>query len=302
MRKKERSAGRAEPSPTTASKAPKELSRTVAVLVPNLGSPFHTVTFRGINETLAAEGFDVLFHNVLPEDREDAGTLTTLRMNRPAGYIILRGGEGREMAHAHEILEEGVPVVCLGRIQGLEVNTVSIDDAAVMQTATDYVIERGHCRLCYLSGPPFLKASIYRQRGFEKSLTDHGIPSSEAMVVSGGGNPREAHLAALKALENAETRPTALLLFSDIFAGEVYRAARELALEIPTDVSVVGVDNLDHVTLLNPPLTSVDTFPEQAGRMAAELVVKAIHRRLGDAPVGHAIDHRLVERGSVRSR
>ena len=71
-----------------------ELSRMVAVLAPNLGTPYHMMTFRGINDVMVARGYHILFHNVRPEDQEDPETLASLHAYRPAGYIILRGAEG----------------------------------------------------------------------------------------------------------------------------------------------------------------------------------------------------------------
>jgi len=123
-----------------------ELSRMVAVLAPNLGTPYHMMTFRGINEVLVSEGFHLLFHNVRSEDQEDPDTLASLRAYRPAGYVILRGAEGPRGEHAREILREGVPLVTMGALEGLDTHAVTFDNRLGMKLATDYVIGKGHRR------------------------------------------------------------------------------------------------------------------------------------------------------------
>ena len=72
-------------------------------------------------------------------------------------------------------------------------------------------------------------------------------------------------------------------------------------LKIPDDLSVVGIDNIDLAEFLDPPLTTVDIFPEQSGRMAAQLLVKIINGELGETMTVQGIDPKLIERGSVRS-
>ncbi len=276
-------------------------SRVVAVLVPNLGSPFHMMAFRGINEVLQAQGYDLSFHDVGPEDQEDPDTLASLQMYRPAGYIILRGGEGLGAEHARAVLQEEVPLVSLGTLEGVETHAVAIDNQLVTRIATDYVIERGHRRLGYIAGPPFSWCAKQRQLGFVESLINHNMQASEALIVEAGVTPREGYLVALEALKDSKTRPTVLLCFNDMLAVQVYRAAHELSLEVPTDLSVVGVDSVDFAALLDPPLTTIDTFPEQSGRQAAELLVKAIRNQLEESAVVQWIEPKLVERDSVRS-
>lgn len=280
-----------------------ECSRTVAVLVPNLGSPHHVMAFRGINAVLVALGYEILFHNVGREDQEDPATLASLQMDRPAGYIIIQGGEGRNAEHARAILQQGVPLVSLGSLAGVETHAVAVDDRLAASIATDYVIELGHRRLGYFAGPSFFGCAKQRQQGFVESLINHGIPVSDALILKSETHlsAREAYLAALEALKDPKTRPTALLCFNDMLAVEVYRAARELSLEIPRDLSVVGVDNIDPAAMLAPPLTTIDIFPELSGRQAAELLVKAMRNELDNKVVFQRIEPKLVVRGSVRS-
>jgi DNA-binding LacI/PurR family transcriptional regulator len=105
---------------------------------------------------------------------------------------------------------------------------------------------------------------------------------------------------ALQVLENPMTRPTALLCFNDMVAMGVYRAAHELSLDIPRDLSVVGFDGIDFAELLGPPLTTVNIFPHEVGRQAAELLVRAIKNQVGRGFETEWIQPRLLERASVR--
>jgi len=277
-----------------------ELSYMVAVLASDLGSPFQMMMFRGIAEVLNAHDYHILVHNVRPEDQPDPKTLASLHAYHPAGYIVPRGSEGLNGQHAREILEEGVPLVTQGVLEGIETHSVNFDNRAAMKLATDYVIAQGHRRLGHVAGPPFSQGAQERKMGFLQSLVERGIPMSEAAIVDAGTSAASGRQAALQMLKDPESRPTALLCFNDTVATGVYRAAQELALEIPRDLSVVGFDGIDFGELLTPPLTTVDIVPTELGRQAAKLLLRVI----GDE-VRHGFEHRWVEpklivRGSVR--
>jgi DNA-binding LacI/PurR family transcriptional regulator len=139
-----------------------------------------------------------------------------------------------------------------------------------------------------------------RQVGFIESLIQHDIPVSEARIAEAGETAADGYRAALEVLREPANRPTALVCFNDMVAMGVYRAAHELSLAIPRDLSVVGFDGVDFGELLGPPLTSVDLLPTQAGRKAAELLLRVIRNETGRGVVVEWIEPKLVERGSVR--
>jgi DNA-binding LacI/PurR family transcriptional regulator len=279
-----------------------ELSRMVAVLAPNLGSPYHMMTFRGINEFLVGKGYHILFHNVRPEDQKDPETLASLRAYRPAGYLMLRGAEGPKGEHARAIVEDGVPLVTMGTLEGIETHAVTFDNRVSSRIATDYVIEKGHRRLGHLAGPSFSMGAKQRQVGFVESLIQHDIPVSDAVIVEAGETAADGYAAALAALREPEKRPSALVCFNDMVAMGVYRAAHELSLAIPQDLSVVGFDGIDFAELLGPPLTTVDIFPKESGRKAAELIMKVINNETGRATIVEWVEPQLIERESVQQR
>lgn len=279
-----------------------ELSRMVAVLASNLGSPYHMMTFRGINEVLESEGYHILFHNVRPEDQEDPKTLANLHAYHPAGYIILKGAEGLHGENARKIVEEDIPLVAHGRsFEGVNTHSVYHDDRVGMRLAADYILSKGHRRIGHIAGPVFSIGAKERKLGFIESLVEHDIPLSNSFIIDAGETAVAGYQGALQMLGDPKNRPTAVLCFNDMVAMGVYRAAHELSLNIPADLSVVGFDGIDFAELFGPPLTSVNMFPEEIGRQAASLLVKAIRNQLGRGTVTQRIEPQMLERASVRS-
>lgn len=277
-----------------------ELSRMVAVLASNVGSPFHMMVFRGIAEVMDARGYHILFHNVRSEDRPDPETLASLHAYRPAGYIVLKGAEGPGGEHARQIAAEGIPLVSHGRIEGVETHSVSFDERLGMKLATDYVIGCGHRRVGHIAGPTFSQGARERKLGFVESLIEHDLAVSESLIVDAGETASAGYAAALELLRVRETRPTAVVCFNDMVAMGVYRAAHELCLDIPGDLSVMGFDGIDLAALLGPPLTSIDIHPGQLGERAAELLVRVIQNETGRTLVTERVRPDIIERASVK--
>ena len=279
-----------------------EMSHTVAVLASDLGSQFHAMLFGGISDVLQKHGYHILFHNTRSEDQVDPQVLATLHAYRPAGYIILKGAEGLGGEHAKKIIADGTPLVTQGLIEDAQTNAVEFDNRLGMRVATDYVISKGHRRLGHIAGPVFSRGAKFRKLGFIESLVNHEIPMSGALIVDAGETAVAGYQAALRMLRKTENRPTALLCFNDMCAMGVYRAAHELNLDIPADLSVVGFDGIDFTALMAPPLTTVDIFPVKLGEEAAELLIRVIKNQTGRSCVTNWLEPRLIERDSVSVR
>jgi LacI family transcriptional regulator len=226
--------------------------------------------------------------------------LSAIKTYRPAGSIIVKGTHARSIEEIHDILEAGGPVVTVERIEGVERHVVYYDSRRTARLAPDYVFDMGHRRVTYLGGSAPWGASKDRKLGFMESLVEHELDLDGSMTVETPGDAEGGYQAAFKVLSNSRTRPTALVCFNDLTAMGVYRAAHELGLHIPDDVSVIGFDGIDLCEVLGPPLTTVSIFPEKLGRAAAELLLEVIHRDNRGAVLTREIEPKLIERQSVR--
>ena len=141
--------------------------------------------------------------------------------------------------------------------------------------AMGYLFELGHRRIGYIGGRPDLQSAIRRLEGYCDSLHSAGIAFDETLVKIGDYDRETAHCAALQLLQ---TQPpvTAIMAASDEMAFGVYDAARELGINIPADLSVIGFDNIPEAGLVDPPLTTVDQAIEGMGALATEVVIKLI--------------------------
>jgi LacI family transcriptional regulator len=198
---------------------------------------------------------------------------------------------------------EGVPVVLIDSTDraGI-VPSVVPDEVGGAIAAVTHLIEAGHRRIGFLNNDDDVPATHERLVGFKQALRDHHIPIDETMIVQAPSETLPGYALAREILARPD-RPTALFCYNDRMAMGAYRAAAELGLDIPHDLSIVGFDNQELIAAnLFPGLTTVALPHYEMGAWAVETLVhllrdEADHELIADSPT--RLDCPLVIRGSV---
>ncbi|GAA0928221.1 LacI family DNA-binding transcriptional regulator [Virgisporangium aurantiacum] len=161
------------------------------------------------------------------------------------------------------------------------------------RTAARHLLDLGHRRIATIAGPEGFLCFQARLDAYRSAMESAG----PAVVVRTAVTVDAGHAAALDLLSRPD-RPTAIVTGNDLQALGVYRAARELGLRIPTDVSVVGFDDLPLATVVDPQLTTVRQPLTEMAAAATELAL-ALARGERAPQTGLELATRLVVRQST---
>ena len=161
------------------------------------------------------------------------------------------------------------------------------------EEAGQHVAALGHRHIGYIGGNLGYPSAHERRAGFMAGLAMRGIEIDPDLDVAGDYSFESGHEAAVRLLQR-DDRPTAIICANDEMAAGVYKAAYEMDLRIPDDLTVVGFDDAPIATRLNPALTTVRLPARDMARMAAELLI----RKDPSAPATIVIEGTLVVRGS----
>jgi DNA-binding LacI/PurR family transcriptional regulator len=138
--------------------------------------------------------------------------------------------------------------------------------------ATTHLLKLGHTRIGMIGGPVETLCSRQRVAGYTDALRSAGLAVDPALVRAGDFGVDGGHREAL-ALLKGPGRPTAIFAGSDMQALGVYQAARELGLDIPRDLSVVGYDDVPIAQFVTPALTTVHQPLHLMAETATRLVL-----------------------------
>lgn len=273
-------------------------TRGVGVITPYFNRWFFATVVSGIEKALREEGYHVLLCDLEGHTFDTRLPITqNMLWKRADGAIILNVPP---VPAERSLLDRlGMPVVTVGNRQpGWP--SVRIDDRAAMALATRYAIELGHRDIGYAGTVPssitHLQTPFDRRDAFAKVMSDHGLVCPPEWTL-------ECDWTAAGAAEHADRMfslpqvPTCVIAASDEMAFGVLSSARRHGLDVPRDVSVIGIDDHIHAEIFD--LTTVRQDVESQGRRAGRLMLDALRGRGSDTVIDDVLDVELVVRGST---
>ncbi|MEN9739914.1 MAG: hypothetical protein RLZ72_180 [Actinomycetota bacterium] len=274
-------------------------SSNIGILTPYIDRWFFAEVIRGAQEELASHGYDVTLYNLGSEPAQRARMLDDfIHRGRVDAFIAIDVPlSSAEITGLHNLNR---PIIGVGgAIAG--VRTISIDDTEVVRIAMRHLLELGHTRIALLGGRDddvdVFKVASTRRKTFESVLRQAGIPVLPGSMQFGDFTIPSGYTAAKKLLTHAN-RPTAILAASDEMAFGAIIAARELGIDIPKSLSIVGIDGHDLGEFFG--LTTVDQNPLGQGRTAATILLDEIlPHRTETIDINTALPVRLVKRSST---
>ncbi|MFC4561009.1 LacI family DNA-binding transcriptional regulator [Nocardiopsis mangrovi] len=255
-------------------------SDSVGLLVLDITNPFFTEVARGVEDVAAGEGLAVVLLNSAEQQQRQQRSLRLLAEQRAAGAVVMPvDGDTADLLW---LRKQGVPWVLLDRGDvGAETGcSVAVDNHAGGAAAGRHLINLGHERITYLSGPEGLEQCRTRLAGLRAALAESGIDPDDAVRVV--RTPQLTAEAGEKAVEEVlaggpRRRPQAVFCANDQLALGVLKGLGERGLGAPADLSVVGYDDVGFSALVHPGLTTVAQPKYELGRAAMRLLLSELH-------------------------
>ena len=246
-------------------------TRTVAVIVPHVARWFFGEVVQGAEEVLREAGYDLLLYNLGGDEAARHRVFQTGLLSKRVDAVLVLGLRPTPDEQAR-LAQTGRPVALVGAATtGLY--SVSIDDEHAARLATAHLVGLGHRRIAYVGGSldtiDFVAPSA-RLAGYRAVLRERAIRHCRDLEDVGDFTVAGGRAAARRLLDRPD-RPTAIFAASDEMAIGILRAARELGLVVPDDLSVVGID--DHELAGFFDLTTVAQPVREQGRRGAESVL-----------------------------
>lgn len=250
-------------------------TQTIGVIVPSVGRWFFSELLTGAQETLLEHGYDLALFGVPERSTARSQVLDDVLPRRRFDGVIVVGIEpdSPEMA---QLLRLGRPVVSVGP-HTARMNAVSIDDAAAARIATEHLIDLGHTEIAFIGGATEADAltlgDARRLEGFRSAMDAAGLDGRSRVAPAAGTMP-SGYEAAVDLLGNRRTRPTGVVGVCDEVAIGTIIAARRLGIAVPTELSVVGIDDHQHAEMFS--LTTIRQQPREQGRAAVRLLLRQL--------------------------
>ncbi|WP_409304106.1 LacI family DNA-binding transcriptional regulator [Peribacillus sp. SCS-155] len=272
-------------------------TKTILVVVPDITNTFFSGILRGIEAIAAENGYQVLLGDAQNDIQRESSFLDILRQKKADGMILLTARINGELID--EIANEYPVVLACEYIEGSQIPTVSVDNISSARKATDHLIELGHKRIGFISGPLNVIVGRDRLKGFQQSMAQNGLPIDPLLVQEGDFSYESGYNMMLKLLA-IEELPTAVFAASDDMAMGAIKAIKSRGLNVPEDISVIGFDDIKFASIFEPALTTMSQPTFEIGSKAMTLLIKIINSECVREKTQYILADRLVLRESTR--
>jgi DNA-binding LacI/PurR family transcriptional regulator len=249
---------------------------------------------RGIEDEANRHDYNMLLSTAREPAEAASACMRLLRSDVIDGAIVL---ETLDLQPFADVLgQQEAPMVAIGYAQSLALHAIHADDYRGTLGAMQHLLALGHRRIGVLGSVLRPFAVEERLRGVHAALAGHGLALEEGMLALGDFSIESGEQAG-HALLTRSKRPSAIFALNDRMALGVMRAARELGISVPGELSIIGFDDIPMAAMALPPLTTVRQPGFALGGAAAQALFALLG---GDAPPPAAVvPTELIVRGTT---
>jgi len=245
---------------------------TVGVIIPDISSIFYSELARGIEDIATMYKYNIILSNSDQNMDKELHLLNTM-LGKQVDGIVFMGSHVTEK-HVEEFKKSPVPIVLAASIeQSNTIPSVTIDYETAAKDAITALVQNGHKRIAYVSGPYEDQVGVKKLEGYKLGLEMANIPFDEELVIEGDFS-YDSGIEAYEKINELTDKPTAIFVGTDEMAVGVIHGVMDQGLTIPEDIEVIGFDNTRLATMVRPRLTTVVQPMYDIGAVAMRLLTK----------------------------
>ena len=273
-------------------------SRMVLALLPQRCSEvFFAGVLAGMDQELSSHGYTMIMGSLEGNDVRARRLSDLVFAHHLDGVMVLTPVIPR--LDGRSILEAGVPVVSIcAEIDGMALQAVVIDDESCAVAQTEHLIGLGHRRLLYVAGVEGNYNEVHRYRGFLRAAAAAGLDDADLLRLPGDYSLASG-VAAAQAVLSLKTRPTGVVCASDEMAIGFIKTITAAGVRCPSEISVVGFDDIEYASFCEPTLTTIRQPREDLGTTGARALLAAMRAEAPPRERKVVLPAPLVVRGST---
>lgn len=228
---------------------------------------------KSIQECANQKGYEITLANTNYDPERTVASVQRMLEQRVSGVAVMTSEMDMSLAARLAAREAAVVFLDVGEV-GPYVSNIVINYEKGIRAGVEHLIELGHRRIAYISGPLRLKSAQRRHLAFTKTMKKYASSLHTEPLIFEGDFKAAGGQQAVAEMLGAKPFPTAIIAANDLMAMGAMRELRKAGLRVPDDISVVGFDDILFSALTDPPLTTLALPREEIGRAAVEALLQ----------------------------
>jgi len=280
---------------------------TIGVIIPTISNPFYAAVMLGVEEAARKSGYHVLLCNSLQDGSLEEGYLKTLFEKQVKGVILSSiSGNRKLMTH---LIKMGLNVIAIDqKLDMPDVLQIEFDYRRGGYMAAQYLLEKGHRKIGYVTAPLDRPSRQHIYHGFFEALHAAGVDKNDSYVqiadeekeVYDGIYEFENGKVLTRKLLQLDELPSAIFACNDLTAFGVINELAANGLRVPEDISVMGFDNIEFSRMVTPALTTIKQPNYEMGKLACSMLLDKL-RKDNNHEMDVMLLPKLIVRDSVKT-
>lgn len=275
-------------------------SEIIGLIVPDVSNFFYPKVIRGVMDYMDSMKYSVILANSDYDPQQEARQLLHMIDKRVDGIILCSGVSNHQFLS--DFKKYNVPLGVIGRSfdHSLSATSITGDNVRGAFKSASYLIRGGAQRIVYVEGHAGLSGSQQRLEGYQKAHRDAGMPYDEELILHGDYSVDYGYHVVDDLLDRG-VEFDAIMTGSDLIGIGVVAQLRHRGIRVPEDVEVIGFDDIELTTVVDPPLSTVSKPHYQMAQHISQQLLRIIDGEQVMLP--HTIvEPQLVLRGTTKSR
>jgi len=253
---------------------------TIGVILPSLLEPFFSSAISEIEDLATEHNYTVIMGQSHDDPARELQIVQTFRKHRVDGILMSLGKKTEDLAFLEMLEDAEIPVVFFDCVPpGEKVDKVYSDLSSGMMEAIRAFVSTGHRNIALINGPENLLASQERKDAYLDALESKNLPMDEKYIVN-TDLTEQGNIEAIEKLLVLPERPSAIVSFHDFVTLDVMKHLRQKGLVPSKDIYFVSYANYPLWKYVeNPPMGSIEQYPDKQARKAAEILFANIEAK-----------------------
>jgi LacI family transcriptional regulator len=273
-------------------------SRILGLVVSEITNPFFPEIVQAFEEIAVQNNYEILLGSAGSDAKRMESAVGRMIERRVDGVAMLTFGMEENVIADLRFRKVPLVFVDVGPDES-GISNIRIDYQAGIRQAVQHLAALRHKRIGFISGPLHLKSAGARKTAYEQSMQEIGLEISGRWVVE-GDHTLEGGMRSLEQLVRSSNAPTAVLCSNDMTAIGVIRQAYEMGISVPSQLSVVGFDDIHLAQFITPPLTTVQMSQSALAKLAFNALLNELDKAdTAGFPTTYTLTTSLVLRKST---
>lgn len=253
-----------------------KVSKDIGLIIPSINNPFYPELARGVEDVANRAGLTVFLCNDDRDIQKERHYIESLIAKNISGLILVK--PQISLAEIDDVCKlMPVILVDVGAPLGSSYNVISVDDRSGITQGLQLLYDHGHTKIAFIRGLQDSLSSQDRFDAYIQFLKSNLLPLHQEYVYQGNYDWTGGYDAA-RFLLSLPDPPTAIFSSNDLMALGCIKAAQEIGLKIPEDLSILGYDNLDITGYCNPRLTTINQPKYEMGTSSVKMLLRCMNQ------------------------